>query len=177
MLRLFTAIAIPTAIKKQIAAALTPYPAEKWIAAANWHVTVFFLGNTSPDNLPQLSQKLQAITRYTPPFTLQFKQVEARLQLGRAPMVWISFYPNESFTALASLIGEVSGKEPDYDFLPHLTLLRLPNIAKQDAKAKSLAKMHLPPFLLPVTQIELWQSEQSENRRIYTALQKFDLQG
>lgn len=176
MIRLFAAIPIPTAIKKQISGACGAYSVENWTPEANMHLTVHFFGNTSADDLPLVAAKLKAITLSLNPFELYFKEVVAITENRQKAMVWIRFLPQETLSLMASLIAEVSGRESDFDFTPHLTLLRLPDGKDQADKARQLAKIQVAPFGFTVKYIELWNSvHDGRQGRKYSCLQRFYL--
>lgn len=178
MIRLFAAIPIPAAIKKQISGACAAYSAEKWTPEANMHLTVHFFGNTLADDLPLVAAKLKAITLSLDPFALHFKEVAAITENRQRPMVWIRFLPQETLSLMASLIAEVSGRDSDFDFNPHLTLLRLPDGKDEADKARQLAKIRIAPFGFTVKYIELWDSvHDGRQGRKYSCLQRFYLGG
>ncbi|OWY21405.1 2'-5' RNA ligase [Sphingobacteriales bacterium TSM_CSM] len=172
MIRLFVAIPIPAAVKKQIGTACAVFPAEKWTPATNLHLTVHFIGNLHPDEIAPLSAKLSAITLQFDPFTLFFKEVCA-ISNHKKSMIWIRMQHSEPLEMLASIIAEVTGSEPDFSFTPHITLLRLPKDTNHNKKPNLLSKIPVQPFEMEVKQVELWDSVPVKEGRKYTCLQKF----
>lgn len=132
-MRLFVAIELPqgvrTAIEDLTSRARTALPKARWVAAANLHLTLAFLGEVEESALPRLATGLDSTLGGGSPMTLRLSRSGCFPASGRARVAWIGF---EESPPLVRLHGDVVaglrsaiGYEPERRaFHPHLTVAR-----------------------------------------------------
>ncbi len=95
----------------------------------NWHLTLCFLGDISPQRWEVLLHLL-AESPLGPTFRCRFEKLGSFPRPGRATVLWVGVSQGaESLTVLASRVAETVERAglraPERPFLPHLTLSRL----------------------------------------------------
>ena len=148
-MRLFIAIEIPERIRTAYAALLREFhhiaPHAKWVRAENLHVTLKFLGETSPEKLQQLQDVLAAV--HSPePVRLEFRGLGFFPNEKRPRVFWAGMETSPNLKTLAADIDQAAHRLgfplENRPFAPHLTLARFdpPGIAPklhQAIRAKS----------------------------------------
>jgi len=173
--RLFIA-AFPEPSARAALVRLSVEMAEKFggraIAPENLHITLRFLGDTSPADAECLGQALDRIR--TEPISLLLNQLEGR---PRQRMVWIGC--EQVPTAMPALATEIEKAVTgcglpanNRDFLPHLTLVR-----KASSRRLSGEPPTLPgdPVEMVIARIDLVKSETLPEGSRYTSLQSWPL--
>jgi 2'-5' RNA ligase len=134
-MRLFVAIAPPTAVLDELDALVEPFRARRqelrWTAREAWHVTLAFLGQVDESAVTRLMPRLERATRRHHGIPLAFSGAGAFPAAGRANVLWSGLSGDrralarlaESVAAGASRAG---APPPDKRrrFQPHLTLAR-----------------------------------------------------
>lgn len=134
-MRLFVAIAPPTAVLDELDALVGPLrtrrPDLRWTNREAWHVTLAFLGQVDESVAARLSPRLERAARRHRTFRLAFSGAGAFPVPGRANVLWSGLSGDrgtlahlaESVAAGASRAG---APPPDKGrrFQPHLTLAR-----------------------------------------------------
>jgi len=103
----------------------------RWTAPDMWHVTVLFLGEKPPEELPRIEKLLD---RWLPPegensAELSFHGLGAFPSHDHGRILWVGVRENKAFFALqnsleAAFVDAGLLSEPEKDFRPHLTLAR-----------------------------------------------------
>jgi len=144
-------------------------PGFRWVAAANLHITVFFLGAVREGEREALQATLAPLLAAAAPLALAFE--DFTVQPRRRPrMIWARYRLQPAFTALA---GAVTGAcEPFLlasgrrfpEPVPHITVARLKKSPGEPVR-EGLA---LPE--LTAARVELWESAPGPRGVVYTAL-------
>lgn len=143
--RLFIAVPLPQEVKQKLEAwcreQKATLPFKKWVHAEDYHITVQFLGDTSPKRLEDLTASLERAATGLAPFSLEAAGVGT---FGR---------PTSPSVLWAGVRGEVAGLESlhhrvttenrtlgfvpeERRFSPHITLARkYPEGARLDPQA------------------------------------------
>jgi RNA 2',3'-cyclic 3'-phosphodiesterase len=123
-LRLFFAVDIPPTP----ALAAIVEPLERWpmavrqVPAAQWHLTVRFLGDTEPERVPELCAAAEGIAAGISPFALPLGGVGTFSMRGRWSVVWIGVeVHHDELETAAVAFGFLPDQRP---FRPHLTIGR-----------------------------------------------------
>ena len=126
MIRLFVALAVPAALKAQLALLAGGVPGAKWVPPENYHVTLRFIGEVEPWRAQEVDEALAAVRAR--PFELSLRGLGTFEKGGRISTLWVGVEKTEG---LAHLQGKVetalqrAGLEPERRrFAPHLTLAR-----------------------------------------------------
>ncbi|MDY0397902.1 MAG: RNA 2',3'-cyclic phosphodiesterase [Desulfuromonas thiophila] len=136
--RCFLAIALPTAVRAQIAAAtcgwcqaaVLPPARIRWIAPANLHLTLHFLGQLAAEQRDRLVAACQPRLASLSPFSLQLQGCGAFPSPRQARVLWLGV--GDGHALLTDLHGIVTaalaelGLAPEpRPFVPHVSLARL----------------------------------------------------
>lgn len=176
-IRLFVAAALPEGIKQDLLTRLTAFthPAIRFVPSANLHLTLYFIGNVSQDQLPDISEKIKTITQQHQAFILSLERLEPGPTARNPRLVWARFNVSRLFEQLQhALATALAPKPPEKQkAIPHVTLARY---RKSEKNIPAFAPV-LPPeqLLLPVNEVSLWQSELASPHPVYSILDSWPL--
>jgi 2'-5' RNA ligase len=107
-----------------------PRRSVRWVQPGSIHLTLKFLGDTSTEKLPGITQALAAVARNAPVSTFTVGGIGCFPNTRRPRVVWVGVQePTGRLAALQDAIEEVLapfGYEPEgRGFTPHLTLGRV----------------------------------------------------
>lgn len=137
--RLFFAVPVDAEVRRQIADTANRLQKAfgftgakvSWAPEANFHITLFFLGQVSHSQAETLRQLLPEATAVIEPFSVDFRHLHTFPQdPGKPPKVlWMGCHrPPEALVELrrkvASIIVRAGLPLPEQDFTPHVTLAR-----------------------------------------------------
>ena len=172
MPRLFTALAVPP----EIAGALAPYrgglPGARWIEAADYHVTLRFLGDVER---PVAEDVLEALAGMRPrdPFPVTLDGLGA-FGGDRPRALYASVTPRPDLIDLQAepeRLVRRAGLEPERRrFTPHVTLARLRREASPDGVAMYLAQAPVfAPMTFPTAAVTVFSARDSTGGGPYVA--------
>jgi RNA 2',3'-cyclic 3'-phosphodiesterase len=183
----FVAVALPESIRSEAAAVvdrLRGAAEVRWTAMANFHLTLKFLGNVSPQALPELTGGLAAVAREAAPFSIALGGAGAFPRPERPQVVWIGLTAGQE--ALADLAARVdvacarAGFAAEQrPYRAHLTLGRVknpPGVAPAGglpARLRALGDVALGSAR--VESLELMQSTLTPRGPIYSVVETFVL--
>ncbi len=189
VLRVFVAVPIPeevrAALAQEVARLQHSGARVGWVAPANLHVTLLFLGDVFGAQIPDLAAALDAVASAHPPFTLR----AAGLGYFGSPPA-----PRVLWAGLSGPVHQLAALYDDLDvrvhalglrteerpFHPHVTLGRVRPGRRADlsALAKALEQADRAPYgFVPVDQIDLMQSHLESQGVRYTPLHAANLSG
>jgi 2'-5' RNA ligase len=126
--RAFVALIPPAAVLDELAAAVAPVQADRpdlrWAPAAQWHLTLAFLGEVDERLLPNLTERLGRAARRYPAMNLALRGA------GRFGdhVLWTRVHAPDDLRALAASVGAAARRcgiaVDDRPYRPHLTLAR-----------------------------------------------------
>lgn len=126
-MRLFVGIPLPEDVREDLAGVCSGLPGARWVAPANLHVTLRFIGEVEAGEAEDVDAELAAIR--APGFEVRVSGVGFFDRGRRVHAVWAGV---EAGPALTHLHGKVesavvrAGFEPERrKFKPHITLARL----------------------------------------------------
>jgi 2'-5' RNA ligase len=131
VIRAFIGIEIDPPTVRNISTALaslkSDFPGIRWIAPANFHFTLKFLGNIAEDKIDPVARALELHLHLFPRFTINAKGLGVFPDLKRPRILWVGLAGKELAT-LASRVEtavEPLGFAPEKRaFKPHLTVGR-----------------------------------------------------
>jgi RNA 2',3'-cyclic 3'-phosphodiesterase len=179
--RLFVALQISNEIREAIAAliyVLKPLDNSwKWTRAENLHVTLKFLGEISPQKLPDVMGELQSI-RTKLPIPLKFKSLGFFPNERRPRVLWAGMDPPPTLPELASRIDASLAKigiaREEREFMPHLTLARSKEGRVSPKLRETLAKHSGTEFgSMSASAFFLIESKLKSTGAEYTTLKSF----
>jgi len=129
---LFVAVQIPRAAADAVQAAIEPWltvlPRVRWVPRENWHLTMRFLGSTTPSLVPWVRERLARVAEASAPFETSLRGLGGFPSLHRAHVLWAGVDDDRGrLAALAVAINEslASELEPEgRPFTPHVTVGR-----------------------------------------------------
>jgi len=176
MRRLFIAINLPQDIKKEIAKKIAGLPYQfRWLPKENWHLTLYFLGNTDTETLGKISQVLSEIV---PRHQMMELNLEKIILGPKLRMIWLKMTDNENLAKLQEELtkafqGIGVGREESRRFSPHITLARLKNKDKIGLK-ESWKDINLNLKFYP-SQIDLMESFVEPKGSRYQIISSYEL--
>lgn len=176
MIRLFTAIEIPEALRTRLSLLQGGVPGARWSPVENFHLTLRFIGEVSETTANDIDGVLEGLHGHG--FTLALKGVGEFG--GRDPRaLWVGVAPNESLMRLAAKIESAlqrMGLEAETrKYSPHITLARLRDapIAKVSEFLAAHAPFESAPF--PVNSFSLFSSHMSTRGSLYQIERTYEL--
>jgi RNA 2',3'-cyclic 3'-phosphodiesterase len=178
--RLFFAVELPSETRNRLRAALEGFAATaplpgRAVPAANWHLTIRFLGDLEPGGGEAARRTVRA-TDLGPAFAACIGGLGAFPRPERARVVWAGI--TRGTTRLAELAARTeaavraAGLLPERrPYRPHLTLARL----RTPTDVRPWVRHPLPSIELPVREMILLRSVQGPEGVRYDALDRYAL--
>ena len=198
-LRTFIAIDVPPAVLDTITRIQNRFKSlglhASWVKPGNIHLTLKFLGDTDPDRIPGIQNKLTETLAPFAPFRLSLSSAGVFPNTKSPRVLWVGLKDEEgTLETLQTVIEktlESAGFPMDQrSFSPHLTLARI----KSPWGIKSSKETKLPkgkkelkdeldavnqegiaPHPFDVGEIKLYESQLTPKGSIYTVLANFKL--
>ncbi|MET0801975.1 MAG: RNA 2',3'-cyclic phosphodiesterase [Actinomycetota bacterium] len=131
-IRLFAAVRVPASACDAADSAIAPWrsqlPGARWVPRANWHVTISFLGWTSPTLVPSVLERLAGAAASAAPVETRVRGLGAFPTVHRARVLWAGLDDTGGgLAALAGTVRDALAREfpPEHRaFSAHLTLAR-----------------------------------------------------
>lgn len=179
-LRAFVAVELPDPLRHALAKLQTTLRATRadvaWVAPANLHFTLKFLGAIDAADVDGLAQALREAMRGRAPFPLTVEGIGAFPGTRNPRIIWVGATGGaEALTAIAEAVeracvarGLPAERRP---FAAHLTLGRVRSRAGLPALVKALQTVECHGAApISVDQITLFQSTLSSRGAVYTPL-------
>jgi 2'-5' RNA ligase len=191
-LRLFIAIELSPEVKQGISRLQgnlkqrLPPRVVRWTNPEGIHLTLKFLGDTSPDKVQAVTQGILAAAAGFEPFELRVAGFGCFPNPRRARVLWVGVPDVPKALAGVQRAIDLQMARLDYaretrPFSPHLTLGRVNDRASPDerrALADLLERTEVGGLgVVPVQEIVLFQSELRPEGAVYTALARAKLTG
>ena len=184
VIRAFIAVEISPVTIDRIAAAITDLkpklPGVRWLAPANFHLTIKFLGDIETDQLNAIDNALELVITPFPRCTINAKGLGVFPGLRHPKVVWVGFIANE-LTQLAKRIDTALSPlgftaEPR-GFTPHLTIGRWRQVKQESGNLKQeLARWRDHEFGSTfVDQVILFRSVLKPTGAVYSKLNVIEL--
>lgn len=153
------------------------FPNVRWIPKDNLHITLYFLGDTKEELIPNLVEKLKSAYSAIKEFDLIFEKITFAPPNRDARMIWAQFQKNINYENLVKLTAEivkaVTQNVQTYnakDLIPHVTLARFKfplDATKIILKQSVVQNLH-------ISACQLFESELNSNGSIYTLISEFN---
>jgi 2'-5' RNA ligase len=183
MLRTFIAVKIaPTAGLRELHARLAQL-GERFrpVALDNLHVTLKFLGDTSPAQVGEICAVSKRVVERQSALVAELAGVGAFPNVLRPSVVWVGLQHSDVLGQLAAdLNRELAplGFAPEERaFQPHLTLLRIRTRPPEGLLALLSQEANIAFGAVPIGEVEFLQSELTPTGPRYTRLATFRLAG
>ncbi|RXK50251.1 RNA 2',3'-cyclic phosphodiesterase [Halorientalis pallida] len=149
---------------------------------AQAHVTLFFLGDTDPDRLDDVTAALDAAVAEADvdPFTAAFGGLGVFPSLEYISVVWIGLESGgDRLTALHEAVAprliELGFEPPDHEFTPHVTLARMEHAGGKELVQKAVRERDPTTGRLRVEEIRLTESVLTDTGPEYETVDRFAL--
>lgn len=183
LLRAFIAVEIPFGIRETICTATSNLRSAtgslvRWIPAENMHLTLKFLGDTSPTNVEMLTQMIRAEADLFNCFDLHLSGLGSFPSLKRPRVIYIGIQAPTGLEALHRGIESASHRlgyeTEDRSFSPHLTIGRVKqNITatEQQTIRRALEETKIDSLgTARVDSVHLYKSDLKPTGSVYTQL-------
>ena len=186
-MRLFTGIGLTEECRAAVAAAVATLRADpapvSWVAPGNLHVTLKFLGETSPNRVGAVADALAGVAANFPPFGLEAEGAGLFPGTRNPRVLWVGLRePLELVRELQeNMENALSGAgfpREDRPFHPHITVGRARGVlppAWGDRFLRALSGRRFGE--VPVPKITLYESRLSPGGAVYTVVRDFLLSG
>lgn len=178
MIRLFTALDLPEAVRQRLALLQSGVPGARWIRPENLHVTLRFLGEVEESVAEDLDAAFARAA--APGFELRLDGVGHFGPVRKPTSLWAGIERSEALQFLHDKIDRAAvaaGLGPDdRKFRPHVTLARLKGDAKADRVGRWLednALFQAGP--IRVGQFVLFRSHLGSDGAVYEPLAEYPL--
>lgn len=152
----------------------------KWVDVRTIHLTLFFLGETTPLQVKEISKKLELVTKTIKPFILKINGLGLFGNPINPKVVWAGVSESQQLHLLKEIIDKTLLSEGFEDtqskFSPHLTLGRIKHIKSANelnSFIRSNKSLHF--FDVEVSKIIFYQSILTSNGPIYKPIKEFKL--
>lgn len=185
MKRTFIAIKIPVSDKlKKILKILRTGLKEdniKWVDTENLHITLSFIGDTSEEDVDNITKKLGEIASEHKATNLHFKEIGVFRNIRKPRVLWVGMERNEILEKLQSdielMLSGLGIRRDNKSFKPHLTIARIKwindiNVLKeylQKYKGETIQKTKIEKIIY-------YESKLTANGPIYNSIKKFPLE-
>ena len=160
-----------------------------WVKPGNIHLTLKFLGDTDPDRIPGIQNKLTETLAPFEPFQLSLDSAGVFPNVKNPRVLWIGLKDsNETLrtlqTAIENSLESLGFPIEQRPFSPHLTLARIKSPKgikspkeKQEFKDEldAVNQEGIDPHPFEVGEIHLYESQLTPKGSIYTVLANFKL--
>lgn len=136
--RLFIAVAVPSIVRDRLdqtarrASTHWPPDAVRWTPSGNQHLTLRFLGDTTPERVPALVMAMDDIAAFVAPLELHLDRTGAFPANGPARVLWMGLRADAGYAALMPLqqrlecrVRDLGWEAETRPYQPHLTLGRV----------------------------------------------------
>lgn len=182
------AISLPEAVKREVADRIAPLragePRARWVAASNLHLTLLFIGETQPAEVPGIVAGMREVAAPERPFEIELAGAGRFGGARRPGTLWLGLSRGAEETAslsaaLADRLGrpgeEPGGRTIQGEWRPHLTLARRAPPALRRRLDQALEG--LPALRWSVDELHLYRSHLGNEAPVYEELASVPLRG
>jgi 2'-5' RNA ligase len=187
VLRTFIALDVPSAVLDTITRIQNRFKSlglhASWVKPGNIHLTLKFLGDTDPDRIPGIQNKLSEALAPFAPFQLVLNSVGVFPDTHRPRVLWVGLKDDSGRlktlqTATEKALESAGFPIEQRPFSPHLTLARIKSPKGKKALQEELDAVNqegIEPHPFEVDEIKLYKSQLTPKGSIYTVLANFKL--
>jgi 2'-5' RNA ligase len=152
----------------------------KWVPSKNLHITLFFYGDSSNENITRISEELKNTIERVAAFELNIAGMGFFPSIHRPRVVYVASELNPSLIELNNACKNVASAleydVPDMQYVPHITLARI-NYLHQNSAFKDAIKAasRSMKFQLSVDEVILYESVLEPTGAKYQAIEIFKL--
>lgn len=151
-----------------------------WVDSENMHLTLFFLGDTSDNQITEICKKLKEVLKDTKSFTFSLKGLGVFKNIHDPKVVWLGVENADKLRGIKKIIDKELVKfdfqVEDREFRPHLTLGRIKNLKQKTELNDFIEKYEDYQFQeIRVDEITFYESVLTPRGPIYKEIEKFRL--
>ena len=179
LIRAFVALELPEPVREALAAVLDAARRNApgklaWVSPESMHLTLAYLGPSSPERLDALRPELARAGAAHRPLELGLAQTGVFPSPQRPSVLWVGLHPSPPLAALqaevAAMVRALGWSLDERPFVPHLTCAR----AKwPGALAAHWAELFVPQLRWTAGALSLMRSDSGPQGALYTRLDAF----
>lgn len=187
--RLFLAIALPDCVRNRLAESVRAVAEStvkvRWVPEENVHITLKFLGDTSPDQRAEIVTAMERVITRVQSFSLAVTGVKLVRWRRKPHMVWAMVAdPDERLPRLHGrmerLLERSGFARETRSYSPHITLARVSEgispLEQRVLEEWASGLRDMPPIPFDVDMVDLMKSELQPRGAKYTRCKRFKLQ-
>lgn len=149
----------------------------RWVPQENFHITLSFLGETSPEVLPALKGVFGELAQSHSPMTLKLREIGVFPSEREGRVIWIGVQNSRELRSLQEdgthRLKKLGLQLEERPYVPHLTLVRLRNYRSLGDVISPLKNTDFGE--MQVNDITLYESKLGGPYPIYEVLENFRL--
>ena len=145
-----------------------------WVKSGNFHLTLLFLGERTPDEIQRLSGLLEKNLQFAP-FALETDRLGFFKKGGKPTVCWLGIKKHGAFSALADVLTRLLlplQTDPIDSESAHITLGRLKKVP--DQWHAFIRQIEIPSMIFTVRHVFLFKSVLTPQGPVYTCLGKYN---
>lgn len=180
MIRSFVALDLPVPVLESLGELIRVFKKSgapvAWVKPERIHLTLKFLGNVSPDAVPEIQEALEEIAGSSTPFRLQPGGCGAFPSIRQMRVVWVGIKGDldgvrRLHSKVEAALAPMGFDPEDRTFRPHLTLGRVKGRGPMQALQEALLANHgFRTEAFDVTDLVLYKSDLYPGGAHYTPL-------
>jgi len=152
----------------------------RWVNTENLHFTLKFLGDTDENKIPEIIESLNKVSKVNKKSNVSIFGLGEFPNINRPRVIWLGMKDYDSIKLLNNDIEQsmrlLGFEKNDYEFKPHLTIGRIKYLKNKELLKKLYAKYKSTYFQsLEVDEFQLFESDLSSGKPVYTIIEKFNL--
>lgn len=177
--RLFVGVPISSLLATRLSKEMAAWPKEVFLKTDknNLHVTLFFLGFVRENLVPEICEKVRALSETRESFEIEFSGIRFLPTPEDAKMVWLAGEPSNELrdlkTALERELSFIVPAEPKV-YRPHVTLSRMKKARFQKLEPKPVIEKNLH-IIEPVDTVVVYESVMEDGKRKYIPIESVPL--
>lgn len=176
-MRLFIGIPLPDNIKAALNQLAVGIPRARWTPQQNYHITLFFIGDTKQKTLAKVEAALAGIS--APAFDFSLEKV-GHFSRDDSHIVWVGVnVPPEMLSLHEKIEAAISGlgfKKEAREFSPHITIARLRDAPLSSIQDYLQDNRDFKTAAIKCNRFVLFSSEHPDGgHSVYTSLAEYKL--
>lgn len=151
-----------------------------WVDKDNLHLTLFFLGDTTENQILEISKKLNEILTDFSSFDFSLHGMGVFKNMHDPRVIWFGIDKDKELKSLKGIIDKVitsvGFESEEREFRPHLTIGRIKNLKQKNELKELLEKYRDHEFQkIQIKEVIFYESILTPRGPIYKPIQRFFL--
>ncbi len=169
-MRLFVGIDLPHELRIELASLRTSLPGARWVPEENWHLTLRFVGEVTPNQAEDVDLALATLRGKR--FALTLTGLGTHTRNGREVALWAGVERSPALEHLQNKVETAmqrAGLAPERKrFMPHVTVARLDIISEAKLPAYVQAHNLFRAGPVEIDHLTLFSSQLGKEAAVYT---------